>query len=336
MAHRILVINPGSTSTKIAIFEGSNQIYKETLRHSTEVISSYPNVSSQKDFRYEAIVKALETAGVGVETLDAVMGRGGLVKPNRAGSYMVNDKMISDLANAVYGEHASNLGAILADTIARQANLKNGNDACKAYIADPVTVDELSDLARMTGHPKFPKQSIFHALNSRAVVRRYAKECGKKADELNVIVAHLGGGVSISLHEKGMTTDVNDALNGEGPFSPERTGGVTALTHLGTNDFFKVEDDYKAGDPATIRFVDSLAYHVAKSIGGLAAAVSGKVDAIILTGGIAYYRHLCDMIAERVSFLAPVVHYPGEDEMQALAECAEMVLDGETKARIYE
>ena len=224
-------------------------------------------------------------------------------------------------------------------------------------------MDELSDLARMTGHPKFPKQSIFHALNSRAVVRRYAKECGKKADELNVIVAHLGGGVSISLHEKGMTTDVNDALNGEGPFSPERTGGVTALTmakmcfsgeytydqikrmivgeggavaHLGTNDFFKVEDDYKAGDPATIRFVDSLAYHVAKSIGGLAAAVSGKVDAIILTGGIAYYRHLCDMIAERVSFLAPVVHYPGEDEMQALAECAEMVLDGETKARIYE
>lgn len=363
MAHRILVINPGSTSTKIAIFEGSNQIYKETLRHSTEVISSYPNVSSQKDFRYEAIVKALETAGVGVETLDAVMGRGGLVKPNRAGSYVVNDKMISDLANAVYGEHASNLGAILADTIARQANLKNGNDACKAYIADPVTVDELSDIARMTGHPKFPKQSIFHALNSRAVVRRYAKECGKKADELNVIVAHLGGGVSISLHEKGMTTDVNDALNGEGPFSPERTGGVTALTmakmcfsgeytydqikrmivgeggavaHLGTNDFFKVEDDYKAGDPATIRFVDSLAYHVAKSIGGLAAAVSGKVDAIILTGGIAYYRHLCDMIAERVSFLAPVVHYPGEDEMQALAECAEMVLDGETKARIYE
>lgn len=360
--NRVLVINPGSTSTKIAIFENGTSIYKETLRHSTEVISSYPNISSQKDFRYEAIVSALDKAGVPVETLDAVMGRGGLVKPNRAGAYRVNAKMIEDLTNAVYGEHASNLGAIIADIIANESNAKGGKTTCKAYIADPVTVDELSDLARMTGHPKFPKQSIFHALNSRAVVRRYAKECGKPVDQLNVIVAHLGGGVSVSLHEKGVTTDVNDALNGEGPFSPERTGGVTALTmakicfsgeytyeqvkkmivgeggavaHLGTNDFFKVEEDYKAGDPATIKFVDAFAYHTARAIGGLSTAVNGKVDAIILTGGIAYYRHLCDMIKERVEFIAPVVHYPGEDEMQSLADCAQMVLNGEAQAREY-
>lgn len=362
MANRVLVINPGSTSTKIAIFEDASMIYKETLRHSAEEIASYPNISSQKQFRYEAIVNALEKAGVPVETLDAVMGRGGLLKPNKAGTYHVNDKMISDLSSAIYGEHASNLGAIIADTIAKESNVKGGKDTCKAYIADSVTVDELSDLARMSGHPMFPKMSIFHALNSRAVVRRYSKECGRPVSDLNVIVAHLGGGVSVSLHEKGVTTDVNDALNGEGPFSPERTGGVTALTmakvcfsgkytyeqvkkmivgeggavaHLGTNDFFKVEKDYEAGDQATIKFVDAFAYHVAKAIGGLSTAVSGKVDAIILTGGIAYYRHLCDMIRDRVSFIAPVVHYPGEDEMQSLADCAQMVLTGETQAIEY-
>lgn len=361
MANRILVINPGSTSTKIAIFENGATIYKETLRHSAEEIAEYPNISSQKDFRYKTIINALDKAGVPVESLDAVMGRGGLVKPNKAGTYSVNDKMIADLSNAIYGEHASNLGAIIADTIAKEAVAK-GKSSCRAFIADPVTVDELSDLARMTGHPKFPKQSVFHALNSRAVVRRYAKEVGKSNADLNVIVAHLGGGVSVSLHEHGVTTDVNDALNGEGPFSPERTGGVTALTmakicfsgeytydqvkkmivgeggavaHLGTNDFFKVENDYNAGDPATIKFVDAFAYHVARAIGGLSTAVSGKVDAIILTGGIAYYKHLCEMIKDRVEFIAPVVHYPGEDEMQSLADCAEMVLSGEVEAREY-
>ena len=351
---RILAINPGSTSTKLAIYEDDRQVWKKSVYHPMEDLKRFHHINEQYEYRRNHITEALRKAEISLD-FDAVISRGGLLKPTQGGVYLIDERIKNDLWNSSM-EHASNLGAWIADEIARSIG-------CPSYIADPVVTDELSDIARITGIPEIPRISIFHALNSRAVSRRYAAQTGKKYEEMNLIVAHLGGGISVSAHQYGKVIDVNNALNGEGPFSPERTGGVTALTmakmcfsgeytydqikrmivgeggavaHLGTNDFFKVEDDYKAGDPATIRFVDSLAYHVAKSIGGLAAAVSGKVDAIILTGGIAYYKHLCDMIAERVGFLAPVVHYPGEDEMQALAECAEMVLNGETSARIYE
>lgn len=353
----ILALNPGSTSTKISLYEGEKEVFTKTLRHSAEELAPYDNVIEQYEFRLKTITEALKDAGIDLSDLRAVVGRGGLLRPIPSGTYEVNERMIKDLSSACYGEHASNLGGIIADALARKA--ANG---CRAFIADPVVVDELSDVARIGGHPMFPRLSIFHALNQKAIAKLYAKQAGVSYESLNLIVAHMGGGVSVAAHSKGKVVDVNNALYGEGPFSPERTGGISAMqvadvcfsgkytlaevkkiisgkggvvSHLGTNSFIEVENRVAAGDEKARLITDAFNYNVAKAIGGMAAALSGKVDAIILTGGIAYGKEMMWQITDMVSFIAPVKVYPGEDEMAALSGNALSVLEGREKVKEY-
>lgn len=352
----ILAINPGSTSTKISLFDGAKEVFTKTLRHSAEEISKYENVIDQFKFREETIVKALEDNGVKLEDIKVIVGRGGLLRPIPSGVYEVNEAMLKDLSSACYGEHASNLGGIIANELA--SRIKD----CKAYIADPVVVDELCDVARIGGHPMFPRISIFHALNHKAIAKMYAREIGKEYGDLNLVVVHMGGGVSVAAHSKGKVVDVNNALYGEGPFSPERTGGIAAMqladacysgkytlaemkkiisgkggvvAHLGTNSFKEVEDRVAAGDKEAKLIADAFIYNVAKAIGGMAAALSGKVDAILLTGGIAYGKEMMQQLADMVSFIAPVKVYPGEDEMAALAGNALAVMEGREEVKTY-
>ena len=335
----ILAINPGSTSTKISLFDGAKEVFTKTLRHSEETI-----------------VKALEDNGVKLEDIKVIVGRGGLLRPIPSGVYEVNEAMLKDLSSACYGEHASNLGGIIANELASRIK------GCKAYIADPVVVDELCDVARIGGHPMFPRISIFHALNHKAIAKMYAREIGREYGNLNLVVVHMGGGVSVAAHSKGKVVDVNNALYGEGPFSPERTGGIAAMqladacysgkytlaemkkiisgkggvvAHLGTNSFKEVEDRVAAGDKDAKLIADAFIYNVAKAIGGMAAALSGKVDAILLTGGIAYGKEMMQQLADMVSFIAPVKVYPGEDEMAALAGNALAVMEGREDVKTY-
>lgn len=353
----ILALNPGSTSTKIALFDGAKEIFTKTLRHTSEELSCFENVIDQFEFREKAILDALDAAGVSLKELSAVVGRGGLLRPVSSGVYAVNDDMIKDLKSACYGEHASNLGGIIARSIAQKAG-----GGCPAYITDPVVVDELSDVARVGGHPMFPRLSIFHALNQKAVAKLYAKDNGADYNSLNLVIAHLGGGVSVAAHSKGKVVDVNNALYGEGPFSPERSGGISALqmakacysgkytfdeikkiisgkggvvAHLGTNSFIDVEKRIEAGDEKAKLVAEAFLYNVAKAIGSMAAALSGKVDAIVITGGIAYGKTLMKKLTDYVSFIAPVRIYPGEDEMGALAGNALAVIEGMEDVKTY-
>lgn len=352
----VLAINPGSTSTKISIFEAKKELFTKTLRHSSEELAPYPNVIDQYQFRKDAIMEALKENNVDLSEIVAIVGRGGLLRPIASGVYEVNDKMVEDLSSAQYGEHASNLGGIIAKSIADEI------DGARAFIADPVVVDELCDVARITGHPLFPRKSIFHALNQKAIAKQYAAEVGKDYKDLNLIVAHLGGGTSVGAHKKGAVVDVNDALNGEGPFSPERSGGIAALdlvkacfsgkytfdqmkkmingqgglmAHLGTNSFYEVEQNMAKGDAKSILITDAFLFQVAKSIGAEAAALSGEVDAILLTGGVAYGKEMMAQLADMVKFIAPVKVYPGEDEMGALAMNGFAVIEGSEEAKIY-
>nr|WP_250160247.1 butyrate kinase [Caloranaerobacter azorensis] len=287
--------------------------------------------------------------------LSAVVGRGGLLKPIAGGTYKVNERMLEDLKVGVLGEHASNLGGILAHEIASQLNIP-------AFIVDPVVVDEMEDVARISGMPELERKSIFHALNQKAVARRAAKELGKAYNEVNLIVAHLGGGISVGAHKNGRVIDVNNALDGEGPFSPERTGGLPVgdlvklcfsgkytlaemkkkikgngglVAYLGTNDAREVVKMIENGDKKAELVYKAMAYQVAKEIGSLAAVLEGKVDGIILTGGIAYDKRFTKWIIDRVSFISKVFVYPGEDEMIALAEGGLRVLRGEEEAKVY-
>ncbi len=357
MPYRILVINPGSTSTKIAVFEDARNIFTETLRHTNEELAPFTNVADQFEFRKSVILDALEKHSVSVNSLSVVVGRGGMLKPIKSGTYEVNEKMLSDLRNPQRGEHASNLGAIIA------ADMAKSIPGCKAYIADPIVVDEMIPVARIAGHPLFKRISIFHALNHKAIAKRYAASIGKSYVDLNLIIAHLGGGVSVGAHEKGQVIDVNNALNGEGPFSPERSGTLPALAlselcfsgkysfaqvkkmitgeggivaHLGTNSFNHVEKMVDAGDEKFMLISDAFAFNVAKSIGGCAAVLSGEVDAILITGGVAYNTKLMEKITDMVKFIAPVKIYPGEDEMKALAMNGLAILEGKEKAQIYQ
>lgn len=352
----ILAINPGSTSTKISIFEGKKEIFTKTLRHSSEELAPYPNVIDQYQFRKDTIAAALKENNIDANDIAAVVGRGGLLRPIASGVYEVNENMIADLSSAKYGEHASNLGGIIANAMAKEI------PGCRAFIADPVVVDELCDVARISGHPKFPRKSIFHALNQKAIAKQYAAEVGKKYSDLNLIVAHMGGGTSIGAHKKGQIVDVNDALNGDGPFSPERSGSLTALdvvkacfsgeytfdemkklingkgglmAHLGTNSFYEVEQNMAKGDAKSILITDAFLFQVAKSIGAEAAALSGEVDAILLTGGVAYGKEMMAQLADMVKFIAPVKVYPGEDEMGALAGNGLAVLEGTEEVKVY-
>lgn len=352
----ILTINPGSTSTKIAVYQDRKEVFEKTLRHSAEVIAQYDNIIDQYEFRKNTIVEALTENNIALSQLSAIVGRGGLLRPIPSGIYEVNSSMIEDLKSAKYGEHASNIGGILANELAKES------EGCRAFIADPVVVDEMSEVAKIAGHPMFKRVSIFHALNQKAIAKTFAEDQGVPYDSLNLVVVHLGGGISVGAHEKGKVVDVNNALNGEGPFSPERSGTIPALqlaeacfsgdytfdeikkvitgkggcvAHLGTNDFFTIENKYKEGDPKFVLISDAFGYNVAKEVGAMATVLSGKVDAIILTGGIARAKYLMEQIKERVEYIAPVHIYPGEDEMGALARNGFDVLDGKEEAKIY-
>ena len=355
-AEKILAINPGSTSTKIAVFEGEKQVFINTIRHSTEELSKYHNVAAQFEFRKELILSELKNAGIDVASLSAIVGRGGLLRPIESGVYEVNQHMKNDLLSPDCREHASNLGALLADSIA------SGIKGARAFIADPVVVDELSDVARISSLPTCPRHSIFHALNQKAVARRFAKEKGKKYEDLNLVIAHLGGGISVAAHEKGRVVDVNNALDGDGPFSPERAGSLPSgalrdicfsgkytidevkkmlcgkgglVAHMGYNDAQMLETAARQGDPKAKLIQDAMCYNIAKWIGAMAAVLCGKVDGIILTGGIAHNKYLVEYVKKMVEYISPVTVYPGEDEMAALSMNALMVLRGELKVKEY-
>lgn len=355
MGYKQLIINPGSTSTKIGVYDDENLILVETLRHSSEEIGKYKEIYDQLEFRKEVILKVLEEKGFDIKELSGVVGRGGLLKPIEGGTYNVNDIMIKDLEHGVLGQHASNLGGIIAHEIATEIKVPS-------FIVDPVVVDEFEDVARISGMPEIERKSIFHALNQKAVSKRYAQEQNIYYEELNLIVAHMGGGISVGAHKHGRVVDVNNALDGEGPFSPERSGGLPVgdlvklcfsgkytmdeikrkingkggiVGYLQTNDAKAVEDRVLAGDKEAKLIFDAMAYQVAKEIGRCAAVLQGKVDAIILTGGIAYSQYIVNYIKERVEFISQVVVYPGEDELLALAEGGLRVLKGQEAAKEY-
>jgi butyrate kinase len=356
MTKRQLIINPGSTSTKIAVYEDENQIFEKTIRHSTDEISKYKKISEQFEYRKNLILEELKINKIELNSLSSVVGRGGLLKPIEGGTYKVNDEMVSDLRVGVTGEHASNLGGLISRSIADEVNVP-------AFIVDPVVVDEMQEVSRISGHPNFERISIWHALNQKAVARRAAIErFGKKYEDMNFVVAHLGGGISVGAHRKGKAIDVNNALNGEGPFSPERSGslpvgqiikacfdkvytqeeinkivvgkgGLTA--YLGTNSAQEVSELADIGNKKAELIYTSMSYQVAKAIGEYAVVLDGDVDAIIITGGIAYDKKFVDMISKKVSFIAEVIVYPGEDELLALAQGGLRVLNGIEEAKEY-
>ena len=352
---RILVINPGSTSTKLAVFDDNSEVFKENISHPVNELSKFEKIIDQYEFRKDVIIKVLSNAQFDLKQFSAIVGRGGLLKPIPSGTYLVNERMIETLKKGEYGEHASNLGAILAKSIAEPLGIP-------AYIVDPVVVDEMEEIARLSGLPQLKRKSIFHALNQKAVGRRAAEELGKEYEDCNFIIAHLGGGISVGAHRKGKVVDVNNALNGDGPFTPERSGGLPAwdlvklsisgqytkdeikkmitgkggvVAYLGTNDMREVEKKVMEGDKRYKLVFEAMAYQVAKEIASLSAVLSGNVDAIILTGGLAYSEIFTNWIIERVKFIAKVLVYGGEDEMKALALGALRVLKGEEKVKLY-
>ena len=387
MGLKILAINPGSTSTKLAMYEDTTELWRASAAHRSEDLARLPRLGDQLEYRGAAVREAIAGSSADHGGLAAVVGRGGLLRPLSGGVYEVNERMKSDLASCRYGTHASNLGALIADSLAREAGVK-------AYIVDPVVVDELSPLARCSGLPDLPRRSIFHALNQKATARKAAAALGRRYEECTLVVAHLGGGTSVGLHQAGKVVDVNNALDGEGPFAIERAGTLPAgdwmryvlsrqhegvdlqalltgrgglVAWLGTNDFPSIERAAAAwrsggvlgsagsrtGAPAggsasapgtaagldgerCDRLVSAMCYASAKAIVGLAAAVAGRVDAVVLTGGLAKSERVVGEIRDRVSFLAPVLVYPGENELEALALGVLAVLRGEVEPRVYE
>jgi len=355
--HRILAINPGSTSTKFAVYFDEECVLNKTIRHSMDELMRYKNVIDQFDFRKGFIVDALMEEGIEVDSLKFVIGRGGLTYPLESGVYGVNNQMIKHAREGIFGQHASNLGPLLADYIALQI------PKARAFIADPVVTDEMDEVARFAGHPEFERLSIFHALNQKATARLHARKTGRKYESLNLIVAHLGGGISVGAHKKGRVVDVNNAFDGEGPFSPERAGTlpvgqlITAcfsgkyseeqvrrmvvgeggfVGYLGTNSAKDVQERAEAGDNKARKIQEALFYQVAKLIGEMAVVFEGKVDAILLTGGLAYNEELEKYIKKKAGFIAPVFIYPGEDELEALAMNALRVARGEVEVKEYQ
>ena len=355
MSIKSLIINPGSTSTKIGVFEDETLLFEETLRHTTEEISQYASIADQKDFRKKIITDLLDEKQFDIKSLNVVVGRGGMLKPIPGGTYAVTDELLADLVVGKQGQHASNLGGILAREIGDSIGVPS-------FIVDPVVVDELMPIARYSGVPELPRKSVFHALNQKAVAKRYAKEQGVPYESLNLIVVHMGGGVSVGAHEKGMIVDVFNALDGDGAFSPERAGGVPSgalikmcfsgeytekevyskivgkggfNAYLGTNDMRDVMKKVNEGDAKAAEMVDAFTFQVAKDMGSMACVLKGKVDQIIVTGGIAYNAPVIEALKERAGFIAPFTVYPGEDELLALTQGALRVLNGEEKAMEY-
>ncbi len=355
MGYKILVINPGSTSTKFAVYDDESEVFLENIFHTKDELAPYPDISSQYEFRMNTVLKALEERNWNITDFNAVVGRGGLLYPLESGTYEVNDKMCEHLKLGIQGEHASNLGGLIARAIADKVNIP-------AFIVDPVIVDEFEDVARISGCPLIKRRSIFHALNHKAVARKVADLFRKRYEDLNLIVAHLGGGISVAAHKKGRVIDVNNALDGDGPFAPERSGGLPVgdlvrlcfsgkysydeiismirgkgglVAYLGVNDVRKVIEMIKNGNKQAELVFEAMAYQVAKEIGGMATVLEGNIDQIVLTGGIAYSEEFISKIIKRVSFIAPITVIPGEREMEALALGALRVLRGEEKAKTY-
>lgn len=355
MSDMLLIINPGSTSTKIGVFEGERELFQETLRHSAEEIGKYEKIIDQIDFRKDIILNVLKEKNFDLETLSAVVGRGGMLKPMESGTYKVNETMLEDLRVGVQGQHASNLGGILANKIASELNIPS-------FIVDPVVVDELEEVARISGVPELPRVSKFHALNQKAVAKRYSKESGIKYSDLNLIVIHMGGGVSVGAHKNGRVIDVNNALDGEGPFSPERAGTVPVgelikmcysgkysekevynklvgkggyVAYLNTNDAREVLRLAEEGNEKAKLCFDAFIYQVSKAAGEMSTVLNGKVDRIILTGGIAYSEKVVEELKKRIGWIGEITVYPGEDELLALAQGALRVLNGEEEVREY-
>lgn len=355
MAVKSLIINPGSTSTKIGVFEDETLLFEETLRHSTEEIAKYASIVDQKDFRKEIIINLLKEKDFDIHSLNMVVGRGGMLKPIPGGTYAVSDDLLEDLKIGVQGQHASNLGGILAREIGDSIGVPS-------YIVDPVVVDELEPISRYSGVPELPRISVFHALNQKAVAKRYAKENGKSYDSLNLVVVHMGGGVSVGAHKKGKVIDIFNALDGDGAFSPERAGGVPSgalirmcfsgkytekevykkivggggfNAYCGTNDMRDVSKMVQDGDTKAAEVREAFIMQVAKDIGSMACVLNGKVDQIIVTGGIAYDKTVVAGLKERAEWIAPFTVYPGEDELLALVQGGLRVLNGEEKAMEY-
>jgi len=355
MSIKSLIINPGSTSTKIGVFEDETLLFEETLRHSTEEIAQYASIVDQKDFRKNIILDLMKEKDFDMKSLNVIVGRGGMLKPIPGGTYAITDDLLNDLKIGKQGQHASNLGGILAREIADSIGIPS-------YIVDPVVVDELMPMARYSGVPELPRTSVFHALNQKAVAKRYAKEKGAAYDSLNLIVVHMGGGVSVGAHEKGKVIDVFNALDGDGAFSPERAGAVPSgalikmcfsgeytekevykklvgnggfNAYLNTNDMREVNKMVDEGNKEAEEIREAFILQVAKDIGSMACVLNGKVDQILITGGIAYNKYITDRLTDRAGFIAPVTVYPGEDELLALAQGAIRVINGEEKAMEY-
>ena len=352
----VLAINPGSTSTKIGVFVDLNPIFLKNVQHDPAELARFEKITDQFQYRKDIIAHELNEGAVPESVVKAIVGRGGLLKPIESGVFEVNERMKQDLRNSPMGEHASNLGGLIADAFAQQL------DGVKAYIANPVVVDELDDIARISGNPHFKRVSIFHALNQKAVARSHAKFVMRNYEDMNIIVAHLGGGITVGAHRKGFVVDVNNGLDGEGPFSPERSGTLPMgdlvrmcfsgkysqkeimkmikgegglVGYLGTNSAYDVEQMVVKGDANARLIYEAMAYQVSKEIGAMSAVLKGDVDVIIITGGVAHSKWFVNQIIERVHKIAPVHVYPGEDEMKALAMNGLRVLKGETVANIY-
>jgi butyrate kinase len=369
----VLAINPGSTSTKIAVYRGGAPLLEKVVRHTPQELSGYTCVADQRAFRLQCVLSALRANGVMTEQgdllsqVDAVVGRGGLLGPIKAGTYRVNERMLEQLLHPQGGEHASNLGAVLAHEIARRAARATGTHV-PAFVVDPVSVDELAPLARVSGLPEIQRRSLSHALNLKAVARKTARDLGERYEALNLIGVHLGGGISVSAHHRGAMVDVNQALDGTGPFSPERAGGLPVgdivrlcfgvapyegprpsyadvmrkivgggglVAHLGTSDAQEIERRIAAGDAHARLVYEAMAYRIAHEIGGMAAVLKGDVDAIYVCGGLAHSKLLVGWIVERTAWIAPVRLYPGQYEMSALVEGVLRVLRGTETARDY-
>lgn len=357
-SHRILAINPGSTSTKVAVYLNQKSRFLKTIKHPIREIEKFERIVDQFEFRKKIILEELKRGKVKIEDISVVIGRGGILKPVESGVYEVNDEMRKDLFECTWGEHASNLGGLIADNIARSFK----NRKVRAFIADPTVVDEFQDVSRISGHPKFNRRSIFHALNHKSMGRLYANFLEKEYEDLNLIIAHMGGGISVAAHNKGRVIDANQALDGDGPFTPERSGTLPAAdlarlcfsgeysenevlkmikgnggmtAYLGTNDAYDVGLRAENGDKKAKLILDAMSYQIAKEIGSMGTVLKGNVDAIILTGGIAHNTNVVDYIKAMVSHISKVVIYPGEDEMKALAMNALMVMKGRVECKVY-
>ncbi|MCX7817442.1 MAG: butyrate kinase [Syntrophales bacterium] len=354
-AKKLLVINVGSTSTKVAIFKGEKAIAVDTIRYTAEELSKFSTLEDQLPRREEDVINFILTKGIPPEEIDLIVSRGGLGKPSPAGAYRINEKMCSDLIEGKYGKHPSALGPAMALRLSE----KTGKPA---IVIDAPSTDEFQPIARISGIPEVERKSAFHALNQKAAARRLAKQLGKRYEEINCVVAHIGGGITIGAHRKGEVIDCTHGLS-EGPFTPERAGGLPSLelinlafsgkyekkqlesylvgrggltAYLGTNDAQKIEEMISKGDEKAKLIYEAMAYQIAKDIGAMATVLKGELEAIVITGGLAHSSMLINWIEDRVKFIAPVFVFPGEDEMQALAEGGLRVLSGEEKVAEYE